>query len=139
MKNNNAVIEAIKEEFSYLEDWEDRYSYLIDLGRKLPPYPEIFKTDDWRVHGCVSRVWLKPADDSSRESLHFLADSDALITKGLVALLLSVVNHQPAEFVLQENFDFLNELGLGQHLSPTRVNGLWAMVKRIKELAGKMN
>lgn len=137
--NSSSVIEAIKEDFGYLENWEDRYNYLIDFGKKLQPYPEAFKTDEWRVHGCVSRVWLKPADDSSRNNLHFLADSDALITKGLVALLLSVVNHQPAERVLKEDFSFLNEIGLGQYLTPTRVNGLWAMVKRIKELAAQTN
>jgi cysteine desulfuration protein SufE len=134
---SSSVIEAIKEDFGYLENWEDRYNYIIEFGKKLQPYPEAFKTDEWRVHGCVSRVWLKPADDSSLNNLHFLADSDALITKGLVALLLSVVNHQPAEVVLKEDFSFLNEIGLGQHLTPTRVNGLWAMVKRIKELAGQ--
>lgn len=133
------AIETLKEDFGLLEDWEDRYAYLIDLGQRLSVYPENFKTDEWRVQGCVSRVWLKPADDCSRDKLHFLADSDALITKGLMALLLSVVNNQPTASVLKQDFSFLNDLGLGQHLSPSRVNGLWAMVKRIKELASAMS
>lgn len=132
------IILNLKEDFALLGDWEEKFSYIIDLGQRLPPFPENEKTDDRLVNGCVSRVWIMPATGSTPQNVQFLADSDALITKGLVALLLSVVNQQPAQTILNLDFNFINELGLGHHLSPNRVNGLWSMIRKIRDLASAL-
>ncbi|MCX7768987.1 MAG: SufE family protein [Flavobacteriales bacterium] len=130
-------ITILCQDFQMLESWEDKYSYIIELGEKLPPYPDEYKTDAWRVHGCLSRLWVMPGPNHSARSVHFLADSDALISKGLAALILLAVNHKPANEVAQMDFSFLHTIGLGQHLSPSRANGLRALVNRVKELAAK--
>jgi len=124
---------ALVEEFSMFEDWMDRYQYLIDLGKELPEIDDEFRTDDYRIRGCQSQVWLQPIPE--RDVIHFKADSDAQITKGLIAVLLRVVNGQSAKDVASANLSFLDELELKEHLSPTRKNGLDSMLKQIRMYA----
>ena len=124
---------ALVEEFSMFEDWMDRYQYLIDLGKELPEIDDEFRTDDYRIRGCQSQVWLQPIPE--RDVIHFRADSDAQITKGLIAVLLRVVNGQSAKDVASANLSFLDELELKEHLSPTRKNGLDSMLKQIRMYA----
>jgi cysteine desulfuration protein SufE len=120
-------------DLSMLEDWNDRYEYIIGLGRSLPPYPEELRTEDREVHGCQSQVWLDARLEDGR--LHFLADSNALITKGLVALLVNLYSGRTADEIAAASLDFLRGVGLASHLTPSRVNGLHAMFKRIQRHA----
>ncbi len=132
------TLDELLKEFQDLEDWEERYDYLIDLGKQLPELPSELKTPENIVKGCMSTVWLatslEKANGQTRISIQ--ADSDALIVKGLIVALLAVFNHRTPEQILQldENQSF-GQLGLNQHLSPQRRNGLFAMVKRVKQLA----
>jgi len=123
-------------EFELFDDWMDRYQYVIDLGKEFEPLDEAFRTDDYRIHGCQSQVWLQPGDSAG--SVHFKADSDAQITKGLIAILLRVVNDAPATEVARADLAFLDQLELKEHLSPTRKNGLDAMIKQIRLYAGAL-
>lgn len=126
--------DQIRDDFAYLEDWEDRYRYLIELGRKLEPLPEPERTDFNKVRGCASQVWLwtrNNSDDPSR--LRFVGDSDAHIVRGLIAVLIALFdNHTAAEIDAVDAEARLAELDLAEHLSSQRSNGLRAMVKRIK-------
>jgi cysteine desulfuration protein SufE len=124
-----AAQDAIAEEFAYFGDWTERYQYLIDLGRKLPPFPEAAKTEAHKVHGCQSQVWLVPAGDAAR--LDFQATSDSSIVTGLIALLLRVYSGRSAQEILATPPRFVEAIGLAKHLSPTRSNGLAAMLKTI--------
>ncbi len=117
--------------FSGLENWEDRYKRLIEIGRQLPPYPEQWRNEDLKVRGCQSQVWLH-AELGANGRVSFAADSDALIVKGLVALLLKLYDMATPEEILATSPDFIKELDFGAHLSPSRSNGLFAMVKQIK-------
>ena len=133
----NDIQEEIIEEFSALDDWMDKYQLLIDLGGEQEPLDEKYKTEQNIIEGCQSRVWIQ-CDASEGENgkiLHFQADSDALIVKGIIALLIRVINDQPAREILNSDFHFIEDIGLKDHLSPTRSNGLLAMVKRIKAYA----
>ncbi len=133
----NDIQEEIIEEFSALDDWMDKYQLLIDLGGEQEPLDEKYKTEQNIIEGCQSRVWIQ-CDASEGEDgkiLHFQADSDALIVKGIIALLIRVINDQPAKEILNSDFHFIEAIGLKDHLSPTRSNGLLAMVKRIKAYA----
>ena len=133
----NDIQEEIIEEFSALDDWMDKYQLLIDLGNEQEPLDEKYKTEQNIIEGCQSRVWIQ-CDASEGEDgkiLHFQADSDALIVKGIIALLIRVINDQPAKEILNSDFHFIEAIGLKDHLSPTRSNGLLAMVKRIKAYA----
>lgn len=122
------------DEFTLLGDnWEDKYNYIIELGKTLPPIPPEYKTDDYLIKGCQSRVWLK--SEKQNDTLNFYADSDALIPKGIIALLLKLVNHQKAQDILNYDFGIIEKIGLQQHLSPTRANGLVSMIKHIKQFA----
>ena len=134
MKSIQEIQLEIIDVFSFLEDWEDKYSMIIDYGKQLEIYPEEFKKEDFLIKGCQSRVWLvgKLEDNGS---IHYWADSDAIITKGLVALVLQIYNHQLPENILKANIDFFNEIGLSSHLSPTRASGLNEMIKRVKIIA----
>jgi cysteine desulfuration protein SufE len=125
--------EAIVEEFSILGDWMQRYEYIIELGRKLPGLPEELRVESHRVQGCQSRVWFYAGRDA--DLIHFRADSDAMIVRGLIALLLRVYSGRKAEEILATTPAFLEVLGLGSHLSGSRANGLHAMVKRIHAFA----
>ena len=130
----NQTQDEIIEEFSELSDWMDRYAYIIDLGNTLPEFPEKEKTPQNLIEGCQSRVWITAARNDDK-TIHFQADSDALIVKGIVSLLLKVLNdHTPAE-ILDADLYFIDKIGLSTHLSPTRSNGLVAMVKQIKNYA----
>ena len=139
MKINNetsSIEERSKElveEFELFDDWMDRYQHVIDLGNELEPVDSPFKTDQYRIHGCQSQVWLQPGNEGSR--VLFKADSDAQITKGLIAILLRVVNGADAAAVATADLAFLNDLELKEHLSPTRKNGLDSMIKQIRMYA----
>jgi len=124
---------AIVEEFSFFGDWTERYQYLIDLGRKLPPLPDEFKTEAHKVQGCQSQVWLVAGGDA--ELLEFRAISDSAIVSGLIALLLRVYSGRSAREILETEPRFIEAIGLAKHLSPTRNNGLAAMFKRIQDEA----
>ncbi len=126
----NEIQDDIIEEFSVFDDWMDKYAYLIDLGNGLPVVEEGIKTEQNLIKGCQSRVWI----DASYEDgiINFQADSDAIIVKGIVALLMKIYNGQPAEDIMKSDLYFAEKIGLSQHLSPTRSNGLLAMIKQIK-------
>ena len=131
----DAAQDAIIEEFAFFGDWTERYQYLIDLGRKLPAFPDDRKTDAHKVHGCQSLVWLVAEGDA--QNLRFRAISDSAIVSGLIALLLRVYSGRPAREILDTEPRFVEALGLARHLSPTRNNGLAAMLKTIKEYAAR--
>ena len=130
----NQTQDEIIEEFEGLTDWMDRYAYIIDMGNSLAEYPESEKTPANIIEGCQSRVWIfaKRNDDGT---IHFDADSDALIVKGIVCLLLKVLNDRTPDEILNANLYFIDKIGLKEHLSPTRSNGLVAMVKQINNYA----
>ena len=121
-------------EFSDIEDWMDRYGYIIDLGNALPEIDESKKTPQNLIEGCQSRVWLD-AELDDEGKINFTADSDAIIVKGIISLLISVLNGHTPEEILEADLHFINDIGLGEHLSPTRSNGLLAMVKQMKMYA----
>jgi cysteine desulfuration protein SufE len=117
-------------EFSAISDWEDRYKRIIELGKQLPVLPDDLKTEDNKVRGCQSQVWIVTTVNGDG-SLHFRADSDALIVKGLVALIVDLYSGSKPEEILKFQPDFMKSLGFDTHLSPSRTNGLYAMIKRI--------
>ncbi|APG02568.1 Fe-S cluster assembly protein SufE [Luteibacter rhizovicinus DSM 16549] len=127
---------AIAEEFAFFSDWTERYQYLIDLGRQLPPFPDDRKTEENRVHGCQSMVWLIPSGDASK--LVFDAASDSAIVSGLIALMLRVYSGRSAREIVDTEPAFVQEIGLAKHLSPTRSNGLAAMLAKAKAYAAAM-
>jgi cysteine desulfuration protein SufE len=124
---------AIADEFAFFGDWSERYQYLIDLGRKLPPFPEAWKTEEHRLHGCQSMVWIVASGDAAR--LDFTATSDSAIVSGLVFLALRVYSGRPAAEILATEPDYVGAIGLAKHLSPTRSNGLAALLAFIRERA----
>ncbi|HJY33884.1 MAG TPA: SufE family protein [Vicinamibacterales bacterium] len=124
---------AIADEFAFFGDWSERYQYLIDLGRKLPPFPDSCKTDEHRLHGCQSMVWIVPSGDASK--LDFAAVSDSAIVSGLVFLALRVYSGRPAPEILATEPDYIAAIGLAKHLSPTRSNGLAALLAFIRDTA----
>lgn len=127
--------QEIAEEFAFLGDWTERYQYLIDLGKQLPPFPEQCKQEDFRVHGCQSMVWLVPHGDASK--MHFEAISDSAIVSGLIALVLRVYSDRPASEIVATEPEFIGAIGLAKHLSPTRSNGLAAMLAKLKGYAAQ--
>lgn len=128
-----AAQDAIREEFAFFADWSERYQYLIDLGRKLPPMDEALKTEEHRLHGCQSMVWIVADGDASR--LDFTAASDSAIVSGLVYLALRVYSGRSAEEILATETRYIADIGLAKHLSPTRNNGLAALIAFIKARA----
>ena len=124
------IQEEIIDEFSMFDDWMERYEYIIDLGKSLPLIDAAYKLDENLIKGCQSKVWLH--SEIQNEKLVFTADSDAILTKGIVALLLRVFSNQKAEEILNSDTGFIDEIGLKEHLSPTRANGLVSMIKQIK-------
>ena len=124
---------AIAEEFGFFGDWSERYQYLIDLGRKLPPFPEAWKTDEHRLLGCQSKVWIVPSGDAAR--LDFAAASDSAIVSGLVFLALRVYSGRSAGEILATEPGYIADIGLARHLSPTRSNGLAALLAFIRDHA----
>jgi cysteine desulfuration protein SufE len=132
--STKATIDDIVENFAFFDDWEDRYRYVIDLGRELQPLPENLKTDANVVHGCQSKVWI--AHKLIEGRLHFRLDSDALIVRGLIAIVLAAFNDRTPEEILAYDIDgVFARLDLIRHLSPTRGNGLAALVRRMREIA----
>ncbi len=130
-------IDELADNFEFLGDWEERYRYIIDLGRALEPLPEQYRIEDYRVEGCVSKVWLVGhADPTDSERILFVADSDAHIVKGLIAIALMLYSGKTAEEILDVDArEVLRKLDLGGHLSPSRSNGFFAMIRRIREIA----
>lgn len=128
------IEKEIIEEFEFFgDDWEAKYEYLIDLGKALPLIPSELKTDDKIIQGCQSRVWLNSAFTDGK--MIFTADSDAIITKGMVALMIRVLSNQSPENILRADLIFINVIGLKEHLSPTRANGLVSMISQMKKEA----
>ncbi|NND70695.1 MAG: SufE family protein [Rhodothermales bacterium] len=123
----------IVEEFALFDDWFERYEYLIELGESLNKIEDEYKTEAFRIHGCQSQVWLRP--DYRNDKVFFKADSDAAITRGLVALVVRVLDGLQRSEIRDARFDFLDDIGMNEHLSPTRKNGLSAMVEQVKNYA----
>lgn len=123
----------IIDEFSMFEDWEERYQYMIDLGKDLPLIDDQFKTEDHIIKGCQSKVWVHA--ELKDDKVHFTADSDAIITKGIIAILIRAFSDQHPEDIINANTDFIDKIGLKDHLSPTRANGLVSMIKQLKMYA----
>ena len=126
--------QQVIEDFSLYDEWLDKYEYLIELGKGLEAFPEEKKTEERLIKGCQSRVWLDSEERDGR--LYFTADSDAIITKGIISLLISVYSGSTKEEIAADDFGFVAEIGLKDNLSPTRANGLVSMIERIKEIAG---
>ena len=127
------IQEEIIDEFAMFEDWMERYEYIIDLGKSLPLIDEAFKLDENLIKGCQSKVWLYSSLQG--DEIKFTADSDAILTKGIVAILLRVYSNQKPQAILDADTAFIDEIGLKEHLSPTRANGLVSMIKQIKMYA----
>ena len=133
------TITDVLDAFEFLEDWEERYAYIIDLGRQLPDFPEDARVEDNYVHGCQSQVWLTHLFDEDSGKLYLLMDSDALIVRGLAAIILTALNGKTPRELLATDIDELFEtLDLFRHISPTRGNGLRAMVGKIRDLAAEL-
>ncbi len=130
MASISEIQEDIIAEFGMFDDWMQRYEYLIDLGKSLPLIDEVYKVEDNIIKGCQSRVWLHAEGD--KDAVRFTADSDAILTKGLIALLVRVFDGQKATDISAADLRFLDQIGLKEHLSPTRANGLLSMVKQMK-------
>ena len=122
--------EEIVSEFEVFDDWMEKYEYLIDLGKDLPLIQEELKTEERLIEGCQSRVWLNA--DFNDGKMQFSADSEAIITKGIIALLIRVLNDEHPETILKTDLKFISDIGLQEHLSPTRANGLNGMIKKMK-------
>ena len=133
METINAAQEEIVEEFSLFDDWMQRYEHMIELGKSLPIIDPEYKTEDNIIKGCQSKVWLHA--DLEENKLVFTADSDAIITKGIIAILIRVFSHQHPDAILDADTSFIDKIGLKEHLSPTRANGLVSMIKQLKMYA----
>ena len=136
MKSLQEIQAEVVEDFSMYDEWLDKYEYLIDLGRRLEPFPEELKTDDRLIKGCQSRVWLDAREEDGR--LFFRADSDAIITKGIISLLIGVYSGRTAAEIAADDFSFVDRLGLRENLSPTRANGLASMIETLRRTAEKL-
>lgn len=129
-KTINQIQDELIDDFAMLGDWESKYEYIIDLGKSLPLINEAYKLDENLIRGCQSRVWLHA--DIEDGKVNFTADSDAIITKGIVGLLVSILSGQPGKEIANADLYFLEKIGLKEHLSPTRANGLLSMIKQMK-------
>lgn len=132
-KSITQLEEEVIEEFSVFDDWMSKYEYLIELGKNLPLIKPEYKTEEFKVKGCQSQVWLSAELKDGK--LHFTADSDAVISKGIISLMIRVLSGHRPEDILEADLNFINEIGLTQNLSPNRANGLSAMIKYIKKYA----
>ena len=131
------IQDEIIDEFSMFDDWMQRYEYIIDLGKSLPLIDEKYKTEDNIIKGCQSKVWVHA--EQKDDKIIFTADSDAILTKGIIGILIRTFSNQKAKDILDANTDFIDEIGLKEHLSPTRANGLVSMIKQIKMYALAFN
>ncbi len=127
--------QSLIDDFSMYDDWLDKYEYLIELGKSLKSYPEESKTEDKLIEGCQSRVWLDWKMEDGK--IYFIADSDAIITKGIISLLVGVYSGRTPKEIAEDDFSFIEQLGLKENLSPTRSNGLVSMIATIKDAALK--
>ena len=127
------IQDEIIDEFSMFDDWEERYQYMIDLGKTLPLIEEQYKTEDNIIKGCQSKVWVHANMNDNK--IAFTADSDAIITKGIIAILIRVFSNQHPTAIIEANTEFIDKIGLKEHLSPTRANGLVSMIKQLKMYA----
>lgn len=130
MENNDPIQEAIIEEFSLFDDWMDKYNYLIELAKELPSIDDKHRTDQYLIKGCQSRVWVDAQLKAGK--MYFTADSDAIITKGIIALLIRVLDGRTPQEVLDTDLYFIERIGLQENLSPTRANGLLGMIKQMR-------
>ncbi len=135
MKSLQEIENEIVDEFSMFDEWLDKYEYIIELGKNLNNYPENEKTDDKLIKGCQSRVWLDYKVEDGR--IYFNADSDAIITKGIISLLINLYSGRTPNEILSSDFSVVDKIGLKENLSPTRANGLVSMIAKIKEIAVK--
>ena len=126
-------IESLIDDFSFLDGWEDRYKYLIELGGQLPRFSDEQKKDEWKVPGCQSQVWIIP--HYSENGISFEGDSDAIIVKGIISMLVRTLSGRTPQEILDADLYFIDKIGLHEHLSPTRSNGLLAMIKQIRTYA----
>lgn len=126
----SVIEDEIVEEFSLFDNWEDKYEYIIDMGKKLPPLEDEFKKDENRIRGCQSTVWMVSSPKDGR--IYFKADSDAVIVKGLISMLIRVLSGQKAEDIVRADMHFIDKIGMSTHLAQTRSNGLRAMIKQMK-------
>ncbi len=133
MQSIQEIQDEIIDEFSMFEDWEERYQYMIDLGKELPLIQPQYKTEDNIIKGCQSKVWVHA--EMNEDKIAFTADSDAIITKGIIAILIRVFSDQHPKEIIDANTDFIDQIGLKEHLSPTRANGLVSMIKQLKMYA----
>ena len=133
MKTLQEVQAEVVADFSMYDEWLDKYEYMIDLGRNLEAFPEERKTEDRLIKGCQSRVWLDTTVEGDR--LYFRADSDAIITKGIISLLIGVYSGRTAREIAEDDFSFVDQLGLRENLSPTRANGLASMIETLRRTA----
>ena len=131
------IQDEIVDEFAMFDDWMQRYEYIIDLGKSLPLIDEKYKTEDNIIKGCQSKVWVHA--EKSGDKILFTADSDAILTKGIIAILIQAFSNRKASDILEANTNFIDEIGLKEHLSPTRANGLVSMIKQIKMYALAFN
>ena len=136
-KTLQEVESDVVDEFSMFDEWLDKYEYLIELGKSLKSYPETDKTDDRLIKGCQSRVWLDYKIEDGR--IWFNADSDAIITKGIISLLIRIYSGRTPEEIMSSDFSLVDKIGLKENLSPTRANGLVSMIARIREIAVENN
>ncbi len=130
MQTINDIQDDIIDDFSMYDDWNDKYEYLIEFGKSLPLIAEEYKTEENRIHGCQSKVWLHAEMKDGK--VFFFADSDAIITKGIVGLLVKVLSGHTAKEIADADLYFIENIGLKEHLSPTRANGLVSMIKKMK-------
>lgn len=137
MSTIQKIQEDIIEDFAMFEDWMQKYEYLIDLGKELTPIEEQYKTEDNLIKGCQSRVWLHA--EHTEGKIIYTADSDAIMTKGIVAILINVLSGQSPKEIANSKLDFINKIGLKEQLSPTRANGLVSMIKQMKIYALAFN
>lgn len=133
MSSIKEIQEEIIDEFSMFDDWMQRYEYMIELGKSLPLIEEKYKTEENTIKGCQSKVWVH--SEMKGDLVQFTADSDAVITKGIIAILIRVFSDQKPKAILDANTDFIDKIGLKEHLSPTRANGLVSMIKQLKMYA----
>lgn len=132
----NEIQNELIEDFSFFEDWMAKYEYIIQLGKELPLIDDRFKKDEYLIKGCQSKVWLHAGHQGGK--VIFTADSDAIITKGLVALMVHVLSNHTADEIVESDLYFIDQIGLQEHLSPTRANGLLSMVKQMKLYAATL-
>ncbi|MBR4402268.1 MAG: SufE family protein [Flavobacteriales bacterium] len=134
MKSIDEIVKGIEEDFSMFEEWVDKYAYIIELGHNLPIIDQKYKDEDHLIRGCQSQVWLA-AEKDEEGNVIFTADSDAIITKGIIALLVSVLSGQKAKDIASADLSFIDRIGLSSHLSPTRANGLSEMIRQMRYYA----